>query len=88
MLASKEVENWSVSDLKKIINWKEVKDDGATPARKKYLLVSWDLVWGRPEPTLPKQSEEDTDMYLAVDSDTDDDLCKFDDQHQLSSILI
>ena len=62
------MDKWSVSDLKKLINWKKVKADSATIARKKDLLVLWDLVRGRPEPTLPKWSEEEMDMYGGVDS--------------------
>ena len=52
----------SVADLKEMINWKKVKADGATPARKKDLLVLWDLVWGRPKTTMPKRYEEEMDM--------------------------
>ena len=40
-----------VADLKKMINWKKVKADGVTPTRQKELLVFWDLLQGRPEPT-------------------------------------
>ena len=56
------MDKWSVAEPKKIINRKKVKDDGATPARKKDLLVLWDLVRGRPKLTPPKRSEEDMDM--------------------------
>ena len=73
------MDKWSVADLKKIINWKKVKDDGVTPEMKKDLLVLWDLVWGRPEPTPPKRSEEDMDMVGRVDSEVGDDLCEGDE---------
>ena len=39
LLVSKEVNKWSVADLKKMINWKKVKADGTTHVRKKDLLV-------------------------------------------------
>ena len=48
----KEAETWSIDDHKKMINWKKFKADGATPARKNYLLVLRELVWERPKPTL------------------------------------
>ena len=63
------MDTWYVSDLKKSINWKKIKADGATPARKKDLIVLWDLEQRRPEPTSPKQSEEDMDMDLGVNSE-------------------
>ena len=71
-----------------MINWKLVKADGATPARKKYLLVLWDLVRGRPKPTSPKRPEEEIDMDGGFDSEVKDDLCKGDEQHQVISVLI
>ena len=88
MLASKEVDKWSVADLKKMSNSKKVKADGATPARKKDLHVLWGLVRGRPEPTPPKRSEEEMDMDGGVDSEVDDDLCEGDEQHQVTPVLI
>ena len=74
LLALKEADKWSVADQKKMVNRKKVKDDGATPARKKDLLVLWDLVRGRPKPTPPKRSKEETDMDGGVDSEDDDNL--------------
>ena len=71
LLTSKEVYKWSVADLKKMVNWKKVKYDGLMPARKKDLIVLWDLEQRRPEPTSPKQSEEDMDMDLGVNSEVD-----------------
>ena len=58
-----------------MINWKKVKADGATPARKKDLLVLWNLVRGRPEPTPPKRSEEEMDMDEGFDFEYDVALC-------------
>ena len=58
-----------------MINWKKFKADGTTPARKKDLLMLWELVWGRTEPTLPKRSEKDMDMDVAFNPDVDGDLC-------------
>ena len=71
-----------------MINWKKVKADGVTPARKKDLLVLWDLVRGRHEPTLPKRSEEEMDMDGGVDSEVDNYLCEVNEQHQVTSVLI
>ena len=88
MLVSKEVEKWYVADLNKMINWKEVKADGATPVRKKDLLVVWNLVCGRPEPTRPKHSKEDMDMDGGVNSEFDVNLCEGNEQHQVTSILV
>ena len=62
MVASKEVERWYVSDLKKMINWKKVKNDGVKPTKKKDLLVLWGLVQGRPGSNPSKRSEEE--MYM------------------------
>ena len=39
LLASQEVDKWSVYDLNKIINWKNVKDVDVTPVSKKDLIV-------------------------------------------------
>ena len=58
LIVSKEVDKWSVAELKRMINWKKVKADGATPARKKNLIMLWDLVKGGGELTLPKRSKE------------------------------
>ena len=87
-LASKEVDKWSVYDLKKMINWNKVKADSATPARKKDLLLLWDLVRGRPEPTPPKRSEEEMDMDGGIVSEVNGNLCEGDKQHQATSVLI
>ena len=87
-LASKEVDKWSVVDLKKIINWKKFKADGATPARKEDLIVLWELVRGRPKPTLPKRPKEEMDMDRLVGSEVDGDLCEGNEQHQVTSVLI
>ena len=57
-----------------MINGKKVKADGATPARKKDLLVLWNLVRGRPEPTPPKRSKE-MDMDEGFDFEYDVALC-------------
>ena len=46
------------------------------------------LVWVRPEPTLPKRSEEEMDMDGEVEYDVDDDLCEVNDQHQVTSVVI
>ena len=46
------------------------------------------LVWGGPEPTLPKRSEEEMDMDGEVEYDVDDDLCEVNDQHQVTSVII
>ena len=53
-LVSQEVDKWSVYDLNKIINWKNVKDVDVTPVSKKDLLVLLDLVRGGVN--LPRQS--------------------------------
>ena len=71
-----------------MINWKKVKADGVTPARKKDLLVLWDLVRGRPKPTPPKLSEEDMDMDRGFDSEANKDLCEGDENNQVTSVLI
>ena len=57
-----------------MINWKEIKTDGVTPARNKYLFVLWDLVQGRPEPNPQKQYEVDMDIDRGVNSESEDDL--------------
>ena len=88
LLASKEVDKWSVADLKKMINWKKAEADGVMPARKKNLLVLWDLVWRRPKLTPPKRFEEEMDMDGGVDSEVDDDLYEGNEQHQVISVLI
>ena len=82
------MDKWSVADQKKMINWKKVKIDGATPARNKDLLVLWDLVRGRPKPIPPKRYEEVVDKYGGVESKVDDNLCKVDEQHKVTSVLI
>ena len=71
-----------------MINWKKFKADGTTPARKKDLLMLWDLVWGRPKPTLPKRSEEEMDMDGGFNSEVDGDICKGGEKHQVPSVLI
>ena len=68
------MDKWSVSDLKKLINWKKFKVDSATIARKKDLIVLWDLVRGRTEPIPENRSEEEMDMYGGVDSEFDNNL--------------
>ena len=45
---------WFIDELNRMLNWKKVEDDGATPAIKKQVIVLWDLVQGRPNP--PRQS--------------------------------
>ena len=82
MIASKEGDKWSVADLNKMIKCKRFKSDSETLARKKDLIVLWDLVQGRPKPTLPKRSEEEMDMYGGVDFEVLNDLCEGDEQHQ------
>ena len=82
------MDKWYVDDLKKMINWKKVKADGATPARKKYLRMLWGLVWGRPEPTLPKRSKEKMDMDGGFNTEVDGDLCEGCENHQVTSVLI
>ena len=72
------MDKWSVSDLNKIINWEKVKADGATPARKKDMLVLSELMWGRTKPTPPKRSKEEMDMYGGVDYAFNDGLCEGD----------
>ena len=79
MLVSKEVDKWSAAELNKMINWKKLKDDGSTPARKKDLLLLWDLVRGRPEPTPPNRSEKEMDIDRGVNSEVNDDLCEGDE---------
>ena len=74
------MDKWYITDLKKIINWKKVNTDGATLARKKDLLVLWDLVRWR--------SEEDMCIYGGVNSEVFDHLCKVNEQHQSTSVLI
>ena len=81
MLASKEVYNWYVADLNKIINWKNFKADGVTPARKNELLVLWDLVRGVPKPTPSKRTKEDMDMDRRVESDSNKNLYKGNKQY-------
>ena len=71
-----------------MINWKKVKADGAMPARKKDLLVLWDLVRGMPKPTPPKRSKEEIDMDGGDDCEVDDYLCEGYKQHQVMSVLI
>ena len=88
LLASKELYKWDVSNLKKMINWKKVKADGATPSRKKTLLVLWDLVRRRTKPNLPKRSDEEMDMNGVFDSEIYDGLCKGDEKHQVTSVII
>ena len=68
------MDKWYVAELKKMINWEKVKADGATPVRKKDLLVLWDLVRGRLETTPPKRSKKEMDMYGGVYSEVDDNL--------------
>ena len=87
-LTSKEVYKWFVSDMKKIINCKKVKADGATPVRQNDLLVLLDLVQGRPEPTPSNRSEEEMNMDGGVDSEVNNNLCKGDKQHQVTSVII
>ena len=76
------MDKWYVADLKKMIKLNNVKADGETPVRKKGMIVLWVLVWGRPEPTLPKRSEEEMDMNI------NNNLCEGGDQHQVTSVLI
>ena len=71
-----------------MINWDKVKADGVMPARNKDLLVLWDLVRGRPEPTPSKRFEGEMDKDAGVESDVDDHLCEVDDQHQFTSVLV
>ena len=71
-----------------MINCKKVKSDGATPVSNKYLFLLWDLVQGRPKPTLPKRSEEEMDMDGGVDSEVDVNLCEGNEQHQVTSVPI
>ena len=83
------MDKWYVADLNKMINWKKFKADGATPARKKDMLVLWYLVQGggsNPDPS--KRSEEEIYMYGEVDYEFNDNLCKGDKQHQVVSVLI
>ena len=82
------MDKWSVADLNKMINWKKFEADGATPERKKDLLVLWDLIRGRPKPTPPKRFEEYMHMDGSIYYDVKDDLCKFGDQNQVTSFLI
>ena len=71
-----------------MINWKKVNTDGVTPERNKELLVLWNLVQGKIEPTLAKQSKWEMDMDGGVNYEVDADLCKGGDQHQFMSVLI
>ena len=87
-LASKEVDKWSVADLKKTINWKKVNANGATPERNKDLLVLWDMVRGKTETTPPKRSKEEMGIDGEVDYEYDNNLCEGDDQNQVTSVII
>ena len=71
-----------------MINWKKVEADGNIPEITKGLLVLWELVRGRPEPTPQKRSEEEMDMDGGFESEVDDDLCEGNEQHQVTSVLI
>ena len=82
------MDEWSVDDLNKMINCKKFKAYGATPSRKKDLHMLWDLLWGRPEPTLPKRSKEKMDMDGGFNTEVDGDLCEGCEQHQFTSVLI
>ena len=82
------MDNYSVSDLRKIINWKKFKADGATPARKKDLILLWDLVRGRPKLTPPKRSKEEMDMDVGVYYNSIEDLCEGNEQNHVTSVLI
>ena len=88
MVGSKEVERWYVSNLKKMINWKKVKTDGVKPTKNKDLLVLWGLVQGRPGPTWSKRSEEEMYMYGGVNAKVNNNLCKGNEQNQVTSVLI
>ena len=71
-----------------MIKWKKIKADYAMPARRKDLIFLWDLVRRGGETTPPKRFEEDIDMDRGVDSEVDDNLCKGDKQHEVTSVLI
>ena len=70
--------------MKKMINWKKVKADNAMPARKKNIIVLWDLVRVKPGPPPPKRYEEEIYMDGGVESEFDNDLCEGNEQHQVT----